>query len=91
MKPEDYEELFWYYRAMLEDMSDEKFESGKEKYGDAWEDTDPEYLYRRFEEEQMEFRQAVEHYRDQREAMKEMGDMVNFGIMYLIKEMEDGN
>lgn len=91
MTPESYNRLFRTYQSTLDEKSEEKFHKGKEKYGDAWLDVEPEYLCRRMEEELYEFRQAVEHYRDDEEAIEELADMMNFGLMYLIREMEDGS
>lgn len=61
-----------------------KFEKGQKKYGETWKDVDPDYMWRRMEEEMMEFRQAVEHDRDFKQAIKELADMVNFGIFFVV-------
>lgn len=70
---------------LFAEAADEKYEGGVEKYGYAWHDADPEYLCRRMEEEFYEFRQAVEHYQDPEAAAEELGDFVNFALMYLIR------
>lgn len=82
MKPEAVFQLIW-SRAIREGSAN--FEAGKEKYGDSWEDTNPEYLWRRFEEERLEFRQEVEHYQCAEDAIGEMGDFMNFAVMYLTR------
>lgn len=61
-----------------------KFEKGRKKYGDSWKDVEPEYMWRRMQEEMMEFRQAVEHDKDAKQAIKELADIVNFGIMFML-------
>lgn len=86
----DPEALLEAHRASVGEESARKMEAGREKYGDAWLDEDPEYLLRRMEEEFMEFRQAVEHDKDVDAAIEEMGDIENFGLMYLVRaQMED--
>lgn len=77
------------HRDSVVDASVEKMLSGQEKYGDAWLDVEPEYLLRRMEEEYYEFRQAVEHDQDVEAAIGEMADVLNFGLMYLIRAQEE--
>ena len=71
------------YHLFASRSAHEKWERGKGDYGDAWKDCDPEYMIRRMEEELYEFRQAVEHNRDEQEALEEIGDIINFGLMFL--------
>lgn len=81
--------------SMLEDCSEElpeliekKRTLGYQKYSDMWTDASSYYLYRRMQEELYEFRQAVEHDQDKDEAMKELADVVNFGLMFLVVEQQ---
>jgi len=72
------------YRDELVRWSKDKMQKGRRKYGTSWHSADPDYLLRRMEEEFYEFRQAVEHDRDKEEALEELADMVNFGLMYAV-------
>lgn len=76
------------YQDDVAHLSKRKFEEGRKKYGDSWTDAEPEYLIRRMEEEFYEFRQAVEHDRDEDGALEEVADMVNFGLMFLAQHRE---
>ena len=58
-------------------------QANQDEYGDSWRGASPEYLYWRFEEEFYEFRQAVESGADRDEAIEELADIVNFGLMFL--------
>lgn len=76
------------FRELLREVrqfADTKFISSKDKYGDSWQNCEPEYLYKRMEEEFYEFRQAVEHDQDKMKALQELADLNNFAIMYLIR------
>lgn len=79
------------YMGRLPEEMERKFERGREKYGDAWLEADPVYLRERMEEEMYEFRQSVEHYQDADEAVIEMADFVNFGLMYLVRSIEESD
>jgi len=71
------------YQDDVAHLSKKKFRDSRAKYGDSWTNAEPEYLLRRMEEEFYEFRQAVEHDRDEVEALEEVADIVNFGLMFL--------
>lgn len=77
------EDLFDAYSDVLPKMMKAKMEAGRQKYGDSWVECGPKYMIRRMEEEFYEFRQAVEHDRDDAGAIKELADVVNFGLMFL--------
>lgn len=76
------------YHGDVSHLSKQKFKRGQVKYGNQWMDADPEYLIRRMEEEFYEFRQAVEHDRDEEGSLEELADIVNFGAMFLAQHMD---
>lgn len=82
------------HRLVLADLlrkaMEDKHEQGREKYGDSWTDAHPDYHLRRMEEEFMEFRQAVEHYRDEDQAIEELADVVNYALMYVVLSARQG-
>lgn len=82
-RPDD---LFAVYSEQLPEAMDEKMRVGRQRHGDSWLDIEPQYAFRRMEEEFYEFRQAVEHDRDEMGAIEELADMVNFGLMFLAHE-----
>jgi len=69
-------------RGNVLNKSEERFGRKQEEYGDSWVETEPDYLWRRFEEEMYEFRQAVEHKRDGEEAGEQLADALNFALMF---------
>lgn len=77
------EALFSFYRDELPTEMREKMSIGEHKYGNSWIHGEPDYFYRRMEEELYEFRQAVEHDQDYDKAIEELADIVNFALMYL--------
>lgn len=82
------------YRIALNEAMDEKMQIGRERYGDAWTECDPDYLLRRAEEEFYELRQATEHDWDYDAAVRELADFANFALMYIAAsrhaEADDG-
>lgn len=85
--PGEAEEAFDAYSEKIPTIAAEAMEAGRSKYGDSWLDVEPEYAWRRTEEELYELRQATEHDRDVREALKEIADMENFAKMFVALEL----
>lgn len=74
----------------LPEVMEEKHQYGRDKYGDSWTEAHPDYPLRRSEEEGMENRQAVEHYRSREKALEELADYVNYRLMYIALSLPPG-
>lgn len=76
-------DLLAVYQEQLPEAIEEKMAVGERRWGASWEDSHPDYMIRRMEEEFYEFRQQLEHKNGEIAAVEEMADMVNYGLMAL--------